>query len=175
LSIKKIDKTNKLIIIKNKSEKGFIMAVKIEQDNQQENKLNHESPNINKKFIGSADKEKSNTTGKVDLHNQIHNKFMKFVKKNRTMTTAYFKATLSVVYQDIYKKNLVWKNIEIEADIQINIKKILKDYSYVKVYDILVYYSKEAGKDMLDSKNIVEVTAMFYSTLYFFVKRDLSL
>lgn len=150
------------------------MTIKISQDVDQDNKLNSESKDINKKFLGSVDRKESHDTARISLHNEIHNMFLNFVKTERKMSDAYFKVSLSAVYSDIFKKNLSWKNITDEADVQLNIKRILKDYSYIKIYDILKYYSDEAEQNMLEGSDIVNITAMFYSSLYFFVKREMT-
>lgn len=142
------------------------MSIKISQDYAQENKINSESPDINKKFIGSVDKKDGETTSRTDLHNSIHNQYLSYIKTGRTMSDSYFKATMSAIYSDIYKKNLVWKNLTEDADIQINLKKILNNFSFVKSYDILKYYSEESGKGMLDDTALINLTGMVYATLY---------
>lgn len=149
------------------------MAIIISQDTIQENKFNSESIDINKKFIGSIDKKDSHSTARISLHNEIHNKYLNFMKNRKTMTESYFRVTLIAVYNEIFKKNLVWKNISLEVDIQLNIKRILKDYSYVQVYDIIKYYSEETEQVALAGEDIANLTAMFYSTLFLFVKNEL--
>jgi len=149
------------------------MAIIISQDSSQENKFNSESTDINKKFIGSIDKKDSHSTARVSLHNEIHNKYLNFMKNRRTMADSYFRVTLIAVYNEIFKKNLVWKNISLEVDIQLNIKRILKDYSYIQVYDIIKYYSDETDQPSLIGEDIVSLTAMFYSSLFLFVKNEL--
>lgn len=151
------------------------MSIVLKQDNEQNIKIEHESDNVNSKILSSMDNKESATTAKVDMHNIIHNKFLVDVKNNKQMNSAYFKVTLTAVYSEIYKKNLVWKNIPDDADIQINITKILKNTSYVKVYDILKFYAKDSQKDMLDDAQTADVTALFYSSLYFFDKRKYEL
>jgi hypothetical protein len=148
------------------------MALKLSQDSEQNNKVNDGSKNVNKKYMLSGDKEGSSDDTNVQMHNTIHNKFIKYVKKKKTMTDAYFKSTLTCVYDDVYKKHLVFKNIPDDPDIQNNIKSILQDVSYSKCYSILNYYAKEGGKDIIGAKDIIDVTAMFYSTLHHFIKRE---
>jgi len=148
------------------------MPITLKQDNDQNVNIHKESDNVNNKIIVSMDKKDSGTTNNINLHNAIHTKFVIFVKDNKLMNMAYFKATFNVVFRDIFKTNLQWANIPTDIDIQINIKKILKDNSYLKVFNIIRYYSNESGKDLVDDKEAVDVTALFYSTLFQFVKRN---
>jgi hypothetical protein len=148
------------------------MSITLKQDNDQNVNIHNESDNVNNKIIVSMDRKDGSTTNNINIHNAIHNKFVIFVKDNKLMNMAYFKATFNVVFRDIFKTNLQWANIPTDIDIQINIKKILKDNSYLKVFNIIRYYSNESGKDLVDDKEAVDVTALFYSTLFQFVKRN---
>ncbi len=150
------------------------MALKISQDTEQNNKLTEKSSGVNKKYLANTDKSDTNDDSNVDIHNSIHNKFIKYVKSKKTMTDAYFRATLTCVYDDIYKKHLVFKNIPEDSEIQANIKSIKSDISFSRTYSILNYYAKDAGKDIIDGKNLIDVTAMFFSTLHHFIKREMS-
>lgn len=150
------------------------MALKLSQDTEQSNKVNGGSKGVNKKYMVSGDKEDSSEDTSVKLHNTIHNKFISYVKSKKTMTDAYFRSTLTCVYDDVYKKHLVFKNIPDDEDIQANIKALQDDVSYSKCYSILNYYAKDAGKEIIGAKDIVDVTAMFYSTLYHFIKRGMA-
>jgi hypothetical protein len=127
---------------------------------------------VNKKYLASADSENSTDDSNVNIHNDIHNKFISFVRKKKKMNSAYFRSTLTCVYTDVYKKNLVWKNINDDAEIKANIRNIKNDVSYTKVYGILNYYAKEGEKDVIGGKDLLNVTAMFFSTLHSFIKRE---
>ncbi len=148
------------------------MALKLSQDTTQEHKVNTSSKNINKKYLASADNEGSTDESNVKIHNVIHNKFISYVRKQKYMNNSYFKSTLVCVYSDIYKKKLVWKNIVTDTEIKTNIKNIKNDVSYSKVYSILNYYAKDGAKDVINAKDLLDVTAMFFSTLNNFVKRE---
>jgi len=149
------------------------MAIRISQDYSQENKINNESEDINKKFLGSVDREDANTTTRTNIQNDIHNAYLNCVKTNRTMAAAYFKAALGAVYSEIYKKSMSWKNLQDDIDLQINLKKILNNCSYVKVHDILKYYSDEAEKDMIKDDDLINLTAMFFATLHNLIKDEI--
>jgi len=150
------------------------MALKLSQDTEQNTKVNDGGNNINKKYVASADTENTPEDTNAKLHNVIHNKFIDYVKSKRTMTDAYFKVALTCVYDDIYKKHLVFKNIPDDVEIQSNIKSILDNVSYSKCYSILNYYAKDGEKDIIGAKDIVDVTAMFYATLHHFIKIEMT-
>lgn len=141
------------------------MAVKIERDDNID--LNKESDNINKKQLTQSDN--SDEANDAQLQNQIKNKIVKFTKDNRTMNDALFKVTLETIYYDIFKKKLTYRNIPDDIELQINIKKIAEDYSYVKGYNILEYYSHK--NKVLEGESLITVTALFYTTLNKFIKR----
>lgn len=146
------------------------MSIKISQDSAADNKLNSESEDINAKYLGSADKKESDSNSQSSIQNSIHNEYLQCVKTNRTMSDSYFKAVLMAVYSETFNKSLSWKNIQDDADIQINLKKLLNNYSFVKTHNILKYYSDEAGKDMLKGNDLISLTALFYATLHQFIK-----
>jgi hypothetical protein len=147
------------------------MALKITKNNG-EKKLNSTSSDVNKKYIISPEL-KGNDKKNADLHNAIYNKYIKYVKKKKTMSDAYFKSTLTCVYDDIFKKHLVWSNIPKNIEIQESINSILTDISFTRVYHILEYYTKDGENQVIQSKDIGDIVAMFYSTLYFFIKKGL--
>ena len=141
------------------------MPVKIEKDD--ELNINEETKNINKKQL--EQKDASDESKDNQLHNQIKNKIIKFTKDKRTMNDALFKVTLETIYYDIFKKRLVYRNIPDDIELQINLKKIKDDYSYIKGYNILEYYSHK--NKVLEGKSLIVVTALFYTTLNTFIKR----
>jgi hypothetical protein len=146
------------------------MSIQISQDSSSENKINSESENINDKYLGSVDKKDSDASNQGDIHNTIHNEYLNLVKNGRTMSQSYFKAALGAVYSETFGKSLVFKNIPDDADLQINLKKLHKNFSFAKTHDILKYYSDEAGKDVLKGGDFINLTALFYATLYDFIK-----
>jgi len=141
------------------------MAIKIEKDDNIN--LHKETEDINKKQMQANDA--SDESDEKDLQNQIKNKIVKFTKENRTMNDSLFKVTLETIYYDIFKKKLVYRNIPNDIELQINIEKIMDDYSYVKGYTILEYYSHK--NKVLEGESLVTVTALFYTTLKKFINR----
>lgn len=145
------------------------MTITLSNDTSNEHQINNQSENINKKIIAPT-----NNNTDVTLHNQIYNLFIKYVNKNKTMNDDYFKTTLTCIYNDVYNKTLVWKDIPIVPTVQVNIKQLLTDYSYSKIYETLQYYVTTAKKITMSDTNILELTALFFSTLHFFIKRKLN-
>lgn len=151
------------------------MSLKLTQDTSMDYKLTKNSSGVNKKLLVSADKKTSEDSNNVNLHNTINSKFVKNVKNKKKMSTEYFKATLSCVYSDVYKKKIIWADLKFDTDLQSNIKAIKSDISYIKIYEILDYYSKDAEKIILSSTQLIDLTAIFFSSLYFFIERNLEI
>jgi len=140
------------------------MSIKIKKENSN---IYKETENINKQPLSTSDSSPESTDRK--LHNQIQSKVAQYLKEKRTMNDSLFKVTLETIYYDIFKKNLTYRNIPDDISLQINIKKIMDDYSYVKGYNILKYYMHK--NKIMPDESLLSVTALFYATLKNFIKR----
>lgn len=140
-------------------------------------KINHENMNlykfgekINNKIVIINENENSETSQDFDLNQKIFNKYLDFIKVKNMMHEEYFKILLPITYHNVFTKTLTWKNVPDEIDVQINIKKMLGDVSLIQTYEIFKYYNKK--NDTFKKENLIDLTALFYSTLYFYIKNE---
>lgn len=110
--------------------------------------------NINKKLLISKNND-------ILIHNNIYNKFIQNVKNEKRMDEKYFKVLLTIVYKKIFKKNIIYKNIKHDLLLQDNINNILFNYSFIRLYDILLNNGESLSKEVIEN-----ITTLFYSTLF---------
>ena len=145
------------------------MTIAFKKDIYQDHRLHTQSKNINRKYIISTDKENTNDDSNVKLQNEIHDKYVEFIKKDRKMNYVYFKNILTCVFQHVYKTPLKYNYITQDKEIQDNIIKILNDTSFFKIYEILKHYSNDEGKNIIEYDSLIDLTALFFSSLNFFI------
>jgi len=135
---------------------GYIMRI-----NNNKN-LYMKTDNINKCYIGFH--ENNETTNDIILHNNILSLYINYIKNKKLLSLKYFKILLPLYYKFTFNKTIIYKNINYDITLKENLITLLNDYSVIQLYKIMLYYIND------DDIDIKQLTAMFYSTLYYINK-----
>jgi hypothetical protein len=124
--------------------------------------LYSKNSNINKSYISLH--ESNETSSDIIIHNDILDLYITYVKQKKLLSLKYFKTLLPLYYKIIFHKSLIYKNINYDIVVQEDLFIILNDYSFINLYKIILYYMND------EHVNVTQLTAMFYSTLYYTTK-----